>query len=81
MKPAGHTTVHESPMTTPSKEVLRHAFAAGFESIDAGDTFYVGFDAYLILTGYIKRNDIPCTCSDNGAHGHLPECRWVKTGE
>ena len=68
-------------MTTPSQDVLRQAFAAGFESIDAGDTFYVGFDAYLILTGYIKRNDIPCTCSDNGSHGHLPECRWVKPGE
>ena len=72
MTSANRSAAHERFMTSPSQEVLRQAFAAGFESIDAGDTFYVGFDAYLILTGYIKRNDIPCTCSDNGAHGHLP---------
>ena len=65
-------------MLKPSKEVLRQAFAAGFESIDEGDTFYLGFNAYLFAAGYTKRDDIPCTCSDRGAHGHLPECRWVK---
>ncbi len=81
MTSANRSAAHERFMISPSQDVLRQAFAAGFESIDAGDTFYVGFDAYLILTGYIKRNDIPCTCSDNGAHGHLPECRWVKPGE
>ena len=78
---ANRSAAHERFMISPSQDVLRQAFAAGFESIDAGDTFYVDFDAYLILTGYIKRNDIPCTCSDNGSHGHLPECRWVKPGE
>jgi hypothetical protein len=67
-------------MLTPSKEVLRQAFAAGFESIDEGDTFYLGFNAYLSAEGYDKRDDIPCTCPDHGAHGHLPECRWVKAG-
>ena len=65
-------------MLTPSRDVLRQAFAAGFDSIDTGDTFYLGFDAYLSAEGYTKRDDIPCTCSDQGGHGHLPECRWVK---
>ena len=57
---------------------MRRAFAAGFESIDDGDTFYMGFNACLSAEGYVKRDDIPCTCSDGGAHGHLPECRWVQ---
>ena len=67
-------------MLTPSRELLRRAFAAGFESIDDGDTFYLGFNAFLSAEGYVNRDDIPCTCSDGGAHGHLPECRWVKAG-
>ena len=65
-------------MTAPTKNVLRQAFVAGFESIDEGNTFYRGFDAYLSAEGYTRRDDIPCTCSDRGVHGHLPECRWVK---
>ena len=65
-------------LLAPSTELLRRAFAAGFESIDDGDTFYLGFDNLLSAEGYVKRDDIPCTCSDRGAHGHLPECRWVK---
>ncbi|CAI8033833.1 hypothetical protein GBAR_LOCUS19084 [Geodia barretti] len=65
-------------MLTPSKEVLQQAFAAGFDSIDDGDTFYQGFNACLSAQGYAKREDISCTCPDHGTHGHLPECRWVK---
>ncbi|MCI0785292.1 MAG: hypothetical protein J4O03_09340 [Chloroflexi bacterium] len=62
----------------PTQENLKEAFKAGFQSIDDGDGFYPGFDAYLKTSGYVKREDIPCTCLDGGAHGHLPECRWVK---
>ena len=62
----------------PSHEQLSEAFQAGFDSIDDGDGFYLGFHSYLESRGFGKRDDTPCTCSDNGAHGHLPECRWVK---
>ena len=68
----------EQPMLTPSTDLLRRAFAAGFESIDDGDTFYLGFNGYLSAAGYARRDDIPCTCPDQGAHGHQPECRWVR---
>jgi len=63
----------------PSREELRRAFQAGFQSIDAGDTFYAGFDTFLTSIGYRKRDEAACTCRDDGAHGHLPECRWMKT--
>ncbi len=62
----------------PTEEELRQAFRAGFQSIDDGDSFYRGFDAYLARTGYQKDDNAPCTCTDLGEHGHLPECRWVK---
>jgi hypothetical protein len=62
----------------PTFDELRHAFLAGFQSIDEGDTFYVGFNEYLSSLGYRFRDDLGCTCPDGGAHGHLPECRWVK---
>ena len=62
----------------PSREELRQAFQAGFQSIDAGDTFYSGFHAFLTSIGYRKQEEAPCTCRDAGAHGHLPECRWTK---
>ncbi len=62
----------------PTYEELRQAFKAGFQSIDEGDTFYMGFYAYLEAIGYRRRDDIVCTCPDLGQHGHLPECRWVK---
>ena len=48
------------------------------QTIDDGDGFYPGFDSYLETSGYVKRNGGPCTCSDGGSHGHMPECRWVK---
>ena len=63
----------------PNQQELREAFQAGFDSIDDGDGFYLGFNSYLESHGFGQSDDIPCTCSDNGAHGHQPECRWVKT--
>ena len=62
----------------PTQEELRQAFKAGFESIDEGNLFYLGFHAYLETMGYRKNRDIRCTCQDGGEHGHLPECRWLK---
>ena len=66
--------IHERP----THEQLREAFQAGFDSIDDGDGFYAGFHSYLESRGFSKWEDIRCTCSDNGAHGHQPECRWIK---
>ena len=63
----------------PTQEELKEAFKAGFQSIDDGDGFYQGFDSYLEASGYVKQEQIPCTCPDGGAHGHLPECRWIKS--
>ena len=62
----------------PTQNEIRDAFLAGFKSIDDGNTFYAGFECYLTSIGCRKRDDIPCTCPDQGGHGHLPECRWVK---
>ena len=62
----------------PTREELRQAFQAGFQTIDEGETFYTGFEAFLTSLGYHKQDDARCTCRDGGAHGHLPECRWVK---
>jgi hypothetical protein len=62
----------------PTREELRRAFQAGFESIDEGETFYIGFYQYLGLIGYGLQDDAACTCVDGGAHGHMPECRWLK---
>ena len=63
----------------PTQEDLRQAFLAGFESIDEGDTFYEGFYQCLGSMGYSLGDDEACTCPDGGAHGHMPECRWLKT--
>ena len=62
----------------PNRDELRQAFQAGFQSIDAGESFYAGFHAFLMGIGYRRRDESPCTCPDKGAHGHLPECRWMK---
>jgi len=62
----------------PTREELQQAFQSGFQSIDAGGMFYHGFDACLESLGYRKHPNGRCTCPDDGAHGHLPECRWVK---
>jgi len=63
---------------TPTRAELHQAFQRGFESIDAGEGFYQGFHECLESLGYRRRPNGGCTCSDLGAHGHLPECRWVK---
>ena len=63
----------------PTQEELRSAFQAGFQSIDEGDTFYTGFHEYLGTLGFRFIEETDCTCQDSGAHGHLPECRWVKS--
>ena len=63
----------------PTQEELRQAFEAGFQSIDEGDSFYTGFYAFLVASGYRQCPDVACTCRDSGAHGHLPECRWMKS--
>lgn len=62
----------------PTREELRQAFQAGFQTIDEGETFYTGFEAFLASLGYHKQDAAQCTCQDEGAHGHSPECRWVK---
>ena len=69
----------DSSASRPNTEELRDAFQAGFNSIDDGDGFYHGFHNYLQQLGFGVREDMPCTCSDNGAHGHQPECRWIRT--
>lgn len=74
---AGSLPVWFNPMK-PTEEEIREAFQAGFQSIDDGDTFYDGFEGYLASIGCRKRDDICCTCPDQGNHGHMPECRWVK---
>ncbi len=65
-------------MIQPTPEEISRAFLAGYQSIDDGYSFYAGFEAYLESIGCRKKEDMPCTCIDGGAHGHLPECRWVK---
>ncbi len=62
----------------PTRQELQQAFQAGFQSIDEGETFYTGFEVFLASLGYHKQDEAQCTCRDGGAHGHLPECRWVK---
>ena len=64
--------------TQPDEQEVKEAFQYGFKSIDAGRSFYVGFAAYLEARGYHLLEDGPCGCSDYGAHGHQPECRWLK---
>ena len=62
----------------PSRQELREAFQAGFDSIDDGDGFYLGFHSFLESNGFSRSDETPCTCSDLGDHGHQPECRWTK---
>lgn len=66
------------PPDCPSNEDVLRAIQAGFDSIDEGRGFDAGFSRSLIAAGYRRRPDAPCTCPDRGAHGHLPECRWLR---
>ena len=64
--------------TVPGTDEILAALRAGYRAIDDGDGFYPGFHGWLESLGYRRRPDWPCTCSDGGARGHLPECRWVR---
>ena len=50
-------------MSQPNQQELRDAFQAGFDSIDDGDGFYVGFHAFLEHHGYQLREDLPAPAS------------------
>ena len=62
----------------PTNDEIREAFQAGLQQIYDGTTFYSGSNAHVEAVGCVKRDDIPCARSDQGSHGHLLECRWVK---
>ena len=62
----------------PTASELDRAYLEGFDAIDEGLTFIVGFGDYLMGLGYRFDESSPCTCSDNGRHGHLTECRWMR---
>ena len=66
----------KSPIPSPD-EVLE-AIRAGHQAIDDAEGFYDGFDGHLTSLGYERSEDAACTCPDRGAHGHMPECRWVR---
>lgn len=68
----------DSPTTEITDDEVDQAFMAGFETIDEGLTFDDGFGDYLTSRGYRHEQGSPCTCSDQGRHGHLPECRWTR---
>src|SRR5436309_3104560 len=63
----------------PRHDEVMSAIRAGYESIDDGDDFWKGFAGYLRSQGYTWVGDAPCTCPDGGRHGHMPECRWLRT--
>ena len=50
----------------PTQEELRQAFQAGFQSLDEGETFYAGFEAFLESLGYRKEGGVRCTCRSVG---------------
>ena len=62
----------------PTQQEIRQAFWDGFQSIDDGHSFYDGFYDSLKSLGFTKPDQTQCTCPDLGAHGHMPECGWVK---
>ena len=64
--------------TMPSYEEVLAALRAGYRAIDDGYGFYAGFNGWLESLGYVRRDDVTCTCPDGGYRGHLPECRWVR---
>lgn len=62
----------------PTVDEILEALAAGFVSIDDGHGFQYGFENSLTASGYQQAADSPCNCPDQGWHGHLPECRWLR---
>jgi hypothetical protein len=66
-------------LITPGQSEVLAALRAGYRAIDDGFGFYAGFNGWLESLGYVKRDDLRCTCPDAGDHGHLPECRWTRS--
>ncbi len=66
-------------LITPGQSEVLAALRAGYRAIDDGFGFYAGFNGWLESLGYVKRDDLHCTCPDAGGHGHLPECRWTRS--
>lgn len=62
----------------PRADEVMNAIRSGYQTIDEGDEFWEGFEKYLVSLGYVRVSDAPCICPDNGRHGHLPECRWIR---
>ena len=44
---------------------------------DAND-FFPAFDAWMLVNGYEYDGGLHCNCPDEGEHGHLPWCGYVK---
>ncbi len=63
---------------SPTVNEVVDAEFAGFTSIDEGQGFWYGFENYLMALGYERIAEAPCSCSDNGWHGHQSECRWFR---
>ncbi len=62
----------------PTIDDILDALRVGYHSIDDGEGFWDGFDGHLTSLGYRHGSATPCSCPDSGAHGHMPECRWVR---
>ena len=71
------TNHHES--IVPSDAEILEAFLEGYKSIDDGRNFLEGFNTCLERFGFEQDAEAECTCSDHGSHGHLPECRWLRS--
>ncbi|MBM3941005.1 MAG: hypothetical protein FJ318_09040 [SAR202 cluster bacterium] len=63
----------------PTRDEVVSAILAGYRAIDDGQGFYYGFDNHLMSLGYTFQAEHECTCPDRGGHGHMPECRWLKS--
>ncbi len=64
--------------TQPTNDEVLDAILGGYNSVDDGEGFWPGFDNSLTLLGYQYSDDSPCSCPDDGAHGHMPECGWLR---
>jgi len=62
----------------PTGDQVVEAEHAGFGAIDDGQGFWYGFENHLMGLGYAHVDEAPCSCPDDGLHGHMPECRWLR---
>ena len=62
----------------PTDDEVVDAERAGFSAIDDGQGFWYGFENHLMGLGYEHVHAAPCSCPDDGRHGHMPECRWFR---